>query len=80
MLDCVGKRLTFVQEAATALQLPNAATLWSRAEDAGRLPQHREAGAALRCCLGHVCRAITWRPSSIPSPLAAIPKEVTAMH
>lgn len=42
MLDSLAKRCTFVDGAIATLRLSNARTLWSRAEDAGQLPQHRQ--------------------------------------
>lgn len=42
MLDSLAKRCTFVDGAVGALGLSNARALWSRAEDAGQLPQHRQ--------------------------------------
>lgn len=42
MLDSLSKRCTFVDGAVDALDLHNARALWSRAEDAGQLPLHRQ--------------------------------------
>ncbi len=42
MLDSLQKRCTFVNHAISTLVLPNAATLWARAEEAGQEATHRE--------------------------------------
>lgn len=43
LLDSLNKRCTFNTAAADAMGLDNIDIVWSRAEDAGRDPQHREA-------------------------------------
>jgi len=42
LMDCLNKRLVFLNELIGALNLKNAATVHSRLEDAGRSEEHRE--------------------------------------
>ena len=54
-LDSIGKRCDFVRDAVWELALPNVDTLWSRAEDAAQLPQHREVRPSQSYC-GNISR------------------------
>lgn len=42
LLEATGKKVTFLKHVANALGLGNVAVLDARAEDAGRMPEHRE--------------------------------------
>ena len=42
LLDSLAKRVKFLDDVVATTPLPNATTLWGRAEEAGRNPAHRE--------------------------------------
>lgn len=91
LLDALRKRCDFMGAAAKQVGLGNVATLWSRAEDAGRDPAHRErydvaaarAVADLRVlselCLPLVKVGGTWIAAKGPDPHAEVRGAATAI-
>ena len=76
-LDSIGKRCDFVRDIVWELALPNVDTLWSRAEDAAQLPQHREVQSFLSFCTGAVphgsCYAILGSEAISYSEMRRVP-------